>query len=76
MVATGLGIVMGIGEVLAGVVGPTVAGMAADRYGLAAPILIQAGCAVCGAALALFLKETAPRVVTQTTEVMTRSERR
>jgi fucose permease len=59
-VATALGLVMGIGEVLGGVSGPAIAGWAADRYGLRVPILMQAGCAVIGTFLALFLTETAP----------------
>ncbi len=54
---------MGIGEVLGGVGAPAGAGWAADQYGLAAPMLIQAGCALVGALLALGLKETAPRRV-------------
>jgi MFS family permease len=61
LVATGLGLVMGIGEILGGVAGPTLAGMAADRHGLVAPIIIMIGCALVGTVLALFLKETAPR---------------
>jgi MFS transporter, ACS family, hexuronate transporter len=52
---------VGIGEVLGGVSGPALAGTAADHYGLAAPLVIQAGCAIAGAILALALKETAPR---------------
>lgn len=59
-VATSLGLTVGIGEILGGVSGPAAAGWAADRYGLTAPILIQAGCALTGALLALALKETAP----------------
>ena len=59
-VATSLGLTVGIGEILGGVSAPAVAGWAADRYGLAAPMFIQAGCAVAGALLALALKETAP----------------
>jgi predicted MFS family arabinose efflux permease len=59
-VATSMGLTVGIGEILGGVSGPAAAGWAADRYGLTAPILIQAGCAVAGALLALALKETAP----------------
>jgi MFS family permease len=62
-VATSLGLTVGIGEILGGVSGPAVAGWAADRYSLAAPMFIQAGCAVAGALLALALKETAPRRV-------------
>jgi predicted MFS family arabinose efflux permease len=59
-VATSLGLVVGIGEIVGGVGGPYIAGTAADRYGLTAPILMQAALAVAGALLALALKETAP----------------
>jgi MFS family permease len=59
-VATSLGMVMGLGEILGGVSGPWVAGWAADQYGLLAPIMIEAGCAIVGTLLALFLRETAP----------------
>ena len=44
-VATSLGLTVGIGEILGGVSAPAVAGWAADRYSLAAPMFIQAGCA-------------------------------
>ena len=60
LVATSMGLTVGVGEILGGVSGPAAAGWAADRYGLTAPILIQAGCAVAGTLLALGLKETAP----------------
>jgi predicted MFS family arabinose efflux permease len=60
-VATAVGLAVGIGEVLGGVSAPAVAGSAADYYGLRAPLLIEAGCALTGAVLALALKETAPR---------------
>jgi MFS family permease len=59
-VATALGMVMGLGEVLGGVGSPAIAGWAADHYGLRVPILMQAGCALIAALLALFLVETAP----------------
>jgi MFS family permease len=62
-VATALGLTVGVGEILGGVGAPAGAGWAADRYGLAAPMVIQAGCALVGALLALGLKETAPRRV-------------
>lgn len=66
-VATALGMVMGLGEVLGGVSAPAVAGWAADRYSLQVPLFMQAGCAVTAAALALFLTETAPaRLAPQT----------
>ncbi len=57
---TSLGLVMGIGEFLGGSSVPTLAGEAADRFGLAAPMYIAAGCAVLAAVLTLFLRETAP----------------
>lgn len=63
LLATALGLVMGLGEIFGGVIGPTAAGMAADRCGLAAPLYIQFGCALLAMCLGLFLRETAPRVV-------------
>jgi MFS family permease len=59
-VATSLGMVVGLGEILGGVAGPALAGWAADLYSLRAPLLIQGGCAIVGCLLAMFLKETAP----------------
>jgi MFS family permease len=59
-VATSLGMVVGLGEILGGVSAPAIAGRAADHYGLQAPIAIMAVCAVVGTVLALFLRETAP----------------
>jgi predicted MFS family arabinose efflux permease len=63
-VATAVGLSVGVGEILGGVSAPALAGSAADRYGLTAPLFIQAGCALIGALLALGLKETAPGRVT------------
>jgi MFS family permease len=66
-VATSLGMVVGLGEILGGVSAPAIAGRAADHYGLQAPILMMAVCAIVGTVLALFLRETAPiRLVPQT----------
>ncbi|MGP8166066.1 MAG: MFS transporter [Steroidobacteraceae bacterium] len=59
-VATSLGMVVGLGEVLGGVGAPAIAGRAADHYGLQAPIMIMGVCAIVGTVLALFLRETAP----------------
>jgi MFS family permease len=59
-VATSLGMVVGIGEILGGVGAPAISGRAADHYGLQAPLIIMAGCAIVGTVLALFLRETAP----------------
>jgi MFS family permease len=59
-VATSLGMVVGLGEVLGGVGAPAIAGRAADHYGLQAPLMIMLVCAIVGTVLALFLRETAP----------------
>jgi MFS family permease len=59
-VATSVGMVVGLGEILGGVSGPAFAGRAADVYGLRAPLVIQGACAIVGMALAMFLRETAP----------------
>ncbi len=61
--ATVLGLCMGTGEVLGGVLSPSLAGIAADHVGLAAPLWIMLALALGAAALALGLRETAPRVV-------------
>lgn len=59
-IATSLGLVMGLGELIGGVLTPIGAGWAADQYGLQAPIYIEAVCALIATVLALFLRETAP----------------
>jgi ACS family hexuronate transporter-like MFS transporter len=59
-VATSLGLIVGIGEVIGGTFGPVLAGNLADRHGLQAPMYMAMVCAVAGALLALGLKETAP----------------
>jgi MFS family permease len=59
-VATAMGLIVGVGEIIGGFGGPTLAGWIADRTSLAAPILMQAGCAVMGGVLSLFLVESAP----------------
>ncbi len=59
-VATSLGMVVGLGEILGGVSAPAIAGRAADHYGLQAPLVIMTVCAIVGTVLALFLRETAP----------------
>jgi MFS family permease len=62
-IATSLGLVMGLGELIGGVLTPIGAGWAADRYGLRAPVYIEAACALIATVLALFLQETAPAKV-------------
>jgi MFS family permease len=62
-VATAMGLIVGVGEIIGGFGGPTLAGWVADQTSLAAPILMQAGCAVMGGVLSLFLIESAPAKV-------------
>jgi MFS family permease len=59
-VATSLGLIVGVGEVVGGVGGPPLAGKLADLYGLQAPMYMAIVCAIAGGLLALGLKETAP----------------
>ena len=59
-VATSLGLIVGIGEVIGGTFGPVLAGNLADRFGLQAPMYMAIVCAAAAAVLALGLKETAP----------------
>jgi MFS transporter, ACS family, hexuronate transporter len=63
--ATVLGLCMGTGEALGGVLAPSIAGMAADRVGLTAPLWIMLGLTVLSALLALGLRETAPRALSR-----------
>jgi predicted MFS family arabinose efflux permease len=57
---TAMSLVMGSGEVFGGVLSPTVAGWAADRAGLTAPLWIMLGLSLSAGTLALGLTETAP----------------
>lgn len=57
-----LGLCMGISEILGGVLSPIVAGAAADRYGLAAPLWILLALTALGTLVSLGLRETAPRL--------------
>ena len=59
--ATALGLIMGVGEGVGGVLSPTLAGYAADLYGLQAPLWIMIVLPLVAAVLALGLHETAPR---------------
>jgi predicted MFS family arabinose efflux permease len=62
-VATVLGVCMGSGEILGGVLAPSMAGLAADRIGLTAPVLFMIVLALCSGVLAIGLRETAPRLL-------------
>lgn len=62
-VATAMGLAMGVGEIIGGVGAPSLAGKLSDIYGLTAPLWMLTILAVLGGATALFLRETAPRLV-------------
>ncbi|WP_432695036.1 MFS transporter [Marinobacterium sp. YM272] len=59
-VATALGLIMGVGELFGGFVTPTIAGFAADSYGLGIVMWIAAAGSLMATLLAFFLTETAP----------------
>lgn len=59
-VATSMGLVMGLGELIGGTSLVPLAGAAADKWGLQAPMWIAVVLALVSAFLALFLQETAP----------------
>ncbi|MBO9601801.1 MAG: MFS transporter [Novosphingobium sp.] len=63
MAATVFGLCMGSCEIIGGAGGPAIAGVAADAYGLQAPLWMMAGLTFVGFLFALFLKESAPAVL-------------
>ena len=62
---TAIALVMGTSEVFGGVLSPTIAGWAADRSGLSAPLWIMLGLCTAAGVLSLALQETAPRRLRQ-----------
>ncbi|MGH8260311.1 MAG: MFS transporter [Steroidobacteraceae bacterium] len=58
--ATAMGLVVCAGEVVGGFGINSLAGVLADRWGLATPALMETACAVVGGALCVLLVETAP----------------
>lgn len=69
--ATVFGLCMGSCEILGGAAGPAVAGMAADTYGLTAPLWMMTGLALAGGLTACALRETAPRVLAKSRPLAT-----
>lgn len=63
LTATAMSLTMGTSEIIGGVFAPSIAGRAADVWGLAAPLWIVAGLAIAAGLVALLLRETAPRVL-------------
>jgi len=64
--ATAMGLCMGVGEILGGVLSPSIAGYAADQMGLQAPLWIMLGLTIAAGFLSMGLRETAPRFRNQT----------
>jgi MFS family permease len=60
LAASSMGLVVGAGEIVGGVLSPTISGWIADRTSLAAHMVVMMVCALCGGLLSLFLRETAP----------------
>jgi len=60
LAASSMGLVVGAGEIVGGVLSPTISGWIADQTSLAAHMVVMMVCALCGGALSLFLRETAP----------------
>jgi predicted MFS family arabinose efflux permease len=61
--ASALGVCMGAGEIVGGVLSPSIAGYLADLVGLQAPLWMMFGLALAAGIVALGLRETAPRVL-------------
>jgi ACS family hexuronate transporter-like MFS transporter len=61
--AGALGVCMGAGEILGGVLSPSIAGYLGDLIGLQAPIWMMLGLALVAGVVALGIRETAPAVL-------------
>jgi MFS family permease len=66
--ATAMGLVVGIGELSGGFLGPLIGGRLADTYGLQAPLLIQGAMALLAGFVAFGLVETNPQVLARRAE--------
>ena len=60
-VSKAYGVIIAFGVLVGGLAGPSLAGLAADQWGLRAPLLLLAGCALLSAMVSLALRETAPK---------------
>jgi len=58
--ATATGLIMGVGQILGGFLGPALGGLLADRFDLSVPLWIATGVATAAALTSLRLDETAP----------------
>jgi predicted MFS family arabinose efflux permease len=61
--ATAMGLVVAVGELSGGFLGPLAGGALADRFGLQAPLLIQGAMALIAGFVAFGLVETNPRIL-------------
>ena len=68
-----VGLVIGIGEVFGGVLNPILSGMAADAWGLTAPLIIGSSASLIAFIFSLFLQETAPVRLAEKNEIDTNS---
>jgi MFS family permease len=59
-ISTAIGLTFAIGTLVGGFLGPALAGWSADHWGLQSALLLQAGCAIAMAIIALGLRETKP----------------
>lgn len=66
-----IGLVIGIGELFGGFLNPILSGVAADTWGLTAPLIISSSAAFLAFAFSLFLRETAPIKVRVNQEIKT-----
>jgi MFS transporter, ACS family, hexuronate transporter len=66
--ASALGVCMGAGEIVGGVLSPSIAGYLADLVGLQAPLWMMLGLALVAGIVALGIRETAPRVLAPAAE--------
>jgi MFS family permease len=60
LAASSMGLVVGAGEIVGGVLSPTISGWIADQTSLVAHMVVMMVCALCGGLLSLLLRETAP----------------
>jgi hypothetical protein len=60
LAASSMGLVVGAGEIVGGVLSPTISGWIADQTSLVAHMVVMMVCSLCGGVLSLFLRETAP----------------
>jgi MFS family permease len=71
--ASALGVCMGAGEIVGGVLSPSLAGYLADLVGLQAPLWMMFGLALVAGVVALGIRETAPRVLAPAAQRVTAS---